>query len=633
MLAFDKTNGMGLSNVHRRTIAGLVVFVFFVMLLRTAWISDDAAITLRTVLNFVGGFGPTFNIEERVQGYTHPLWFLLLSAVAWVVSDPYVSTYSLSIGFSLSVVLLVLFRAGGEFWLALIAACALVFSKAFLDYSTSGLENPLSNFLVAVVALLFVRAERESDFGSSFAFFLFCSLIYLSRPDLLLLVAPFAIFLLWRFRRQPGAAAKAMMLGAFPALAWTAFSLCYYGFPFPNTAYAKLGAGIALDERVIQGFRYLGESILSDPLTLCFISLVVLLAIKGGGLLKATALGIVLYIGYVVTVGGDFMSGRFFTAPLSLAAIAFVRSGINLRWRQVFGFLVLALALLNVNSTLRSGSDYDRRVVSANGIADERGYYFQRTGLLKSSADALPLPEWIAADRKIIVQCGEMGFESIRNGPGAYIIDACALVDPLLARLPAQYDSSWRIGHFYRQLPTNYQRSIASGVNQLSDPELMAYYDAIRLVTRGPLFGGERWRAILQLNFGLLGYSRADDFRYMNIPRDSDTPLVDVKGLLFGGSGVVFDKGIEIALDSGGIVSSIDIDVDYHAYDLYMLFNGDYLEVVSIPAVSKSVSGRKFRVNMERPLKTNRLMLVGGDVPGEYRLNSLMLNLPESSGL
>jgi hypothetical protein len=47
--------------------------MFAVILFRTAWISDDAAITLRTVLNVTHGFGLTFNIAERVQTYTHPL--------------------------------------------------------------------------------------------------------------------------------------------------------------------------------------------------------------------------------------------------------------------------------------------------------------------------------------------------------------------------------------------------------------------------------------------------------------------------------------------------------------------------------------------------------------------------------
>lgn len=51
------------------------------MFVRTAWLCDDAYITLRTVSNFVAGFGPRFNVAERVQAFTHPLWFLLETPV------------------------------------------------------------------------------------------------------------------------------------------------------------------------------------------------------------------------------------------------------------------------------------------------------------------------------------------------------------------------------------------------------------------------------------------------------------------------------------------------------------------------------------------------------------------------
>src|SRR5262245_21524173 len=43
-----------------------------------AWVSEDAFITFRYVANVLAGHGPVFNVGERVQGYTHPLWFILL---------------------------------------------------------------------------------------------------------------------------------------------------------------------------------------------------------------------------------------------------------------------------------------------------------------------------------------------------------------------------------------------------------------------------------------------------------------------------------------------------------------------------------------------------------------------------
>src|SRR5262245_39692929 len=35
----------------------------------SAWVSDDAFLTLRYVWNTVNGYGPVFNVGEHVQGY------------------------------------------------------------------------------------------------------------------------------------------------------------------------------------------------------------------------------------------------------------------------------------------------------------------------------------------------------------------------------------------------------------------------------------------------------------------------------------------------------------------------------------------------------------------------------------
>ena len=61
-------------------VAGASLLVFTYVFLANSWIGDDAFITFRVVDNFVHGYGLTFNPDERVQAYTHPLWMLLLSA-------------------------------------------------------------------------------------------------------------------------------------------------------------------------------------------------------------------------------------------------------------------------------------------------------------------------------------------------------------------------------------------------------------------------------------------------------------------------------------------------------------------------------------------------------------------------
>ena len=40
---------------------------------------DDAHMTFRSVWNFVHGYGLTYNPDERVQAYTHPLWMFAIS--------------------------------------------------------------------------------------------------------------------------------------------------------------------------------------------------------------------------------------------------------------------------------------------------------------------------------------------------------------------------------------------------------------------------------------------------------------------------------------------------------------------------------------------------------------------------
>jgi arabinofuranosyltransferase len=57
-------------------------------------------------------------------------------------------------------------------------------------------------------------------------------------------VAPALLLATWRAPTW-SARARAAALGLVPAAAWTLFALAYFGFPFPNTAYAKLATGIS----------------------------------------------------------------------------------------------------------------------------------------------------------------------------------------------------------------------------------------------------------------------------------------------------------------------------------------------------------------------------------------------------
>jgi arabinofuranosyltransferase len=88
------------------TISAIILALGVV--LRRAWVSDDAFITLRTVENFVDGLGLVYNIGERVQTYTHPLWLFLLSAIYPLKLEPLYIPILLSFIFTLGAFLILL---------------------------------------------------------------------------------------------------------------------------------------------------------------------------------------------------------------------------------------------------------------------------------------------------------------------------------------------------------------------------------------------------------------------------------------------------------------------------------------------------------------------------------------------
>ena len=529
------TNGDG-----RGHVALLLCLIFLAILLRTAWLSDDALITLRTVLNFTHGYGLTFNVAERVQTYTHPLWMLMLTGTYLVAGNVYYAAIGLSVGISLVVFwsTLRLAATSAQVW---IVAAVLLFSRAFVDYSTSGLENPLSNLLlVAFVALLFRSSEaRVTSPPRLTGLWMVASLLYLARPDNVLLVAPALVWL----TAQAGSwklAARPTFTGLLPAAVWTAFSVIYYGFPFPNTAYAKLGHGIDRGELVHQGWIYLLDSIDRDPVTLVAILFAVTMGLAYRGPARWVAAGVLIDLAYVVSVGGDFMSGRFLTLPLFAAVLILSRAVPFERARALTAASLLAVVgltsaqipLLSDRRVEFTDATLDPRVSNGYGIVDERAFFFQKQSLLLANRQSFPPPEWPTGaiqpvPTSVDIICGRLGATGLQ-GPLTHILDECALADPLLARLPAAYNSEWRIGHFIRMIPEGYRESLQQDVNLLLDISIRPIYDDLRLITRAPrLLSRARLAAIWRVNTG--ADQRQIDHRFYRFADSGGGPVVHVR--------------------------------------------------------------------------------------------------------
>ena len=501
---------------ERRIVSVVTLTVLSALVIRTAWVSDDAYITFRTIDNFFHGYGLRWNVAERVQAYTHPLWMLVVAAGYSITNEPYYTSIAISLLLTLATMYLLINKIATGIPAALAATLALLLSRAFIDYSTSGLENALTHCLLVLFFLVYFATSTGPR--RLFVLTLLTSLLATNHADTVLLVLPALAVAAWRARGK--AALGALTAGVVPIVVWEVFSLLYYGFLLPNTAYAKLlRTGVPASALAAQGLLYLLDSIKSDPITLTTIAGASALAIANRmSRTVPIVLGFALYLIWVIRIGGDFMSGRLLSAPLICAAVILCRvSTLRLdRWVGAFVYAtIVVIGITSLRSTLFGSGISPNGAVPASligpsGIADERLVYFQEAGLVNVTRAMRPVggrvknpavPDLLSSGTQLRVeQLAQVGYHGYYAGPAVHVIDQLGLGDPLLARLPSI--GSWRIGHFYRGLPDGYRETVETGVNHLQDPGLIAYYNRLSAITRGPVFSRARLQTILRMNLG-----------------------------------------------------------------------------------------------------------------------------------
>ena len=141
----------------------------------------------------------------------------------------------------------------------------------------------------------------ENRKGGLFWLTIISSLLALNRLDTLLFVIPALGLSFFRelkdWRRNTGL----LLLGLLPFFMWELFSMIYYGFPFPNTAYAKLNTGIGERLLLFQGLDYFVNSMGLDPLTLFVVALAgVSVVMERDQNIVVVYSGVLLYLLYTV---------------------------------------------------------------------------------------------------------------------------------------------------------------------------------------------------------------------------------------------------------------------------------------------------------------------------------------------
>lgn len=502
-----------LSLLDKPSLRLVVVLIWgALMAYRYAWVAEDAFITFRTVENFVHGYGLRWNIYERVQAYTNPLWMMLHIPFYWLWENIDFIDVALSLVCTIAAAFLTL--CSFSFGIAESIAFVLIpifCSKTLGEYAFSGLENPLSTLLFAAFGFVLWRRETPNWFWLSFII----SLSMVNRLDTVIAYVPVFLLLLWRHNRQCNW--KAILKGILPIVAWLGFSLFYYGFVFPNTMYAKLYTQAPFHKYWSFGIKYLLNYVVTDPVMagvtvasfLLGLSVALLKPSYRGQVLGGVAMGMALYCLYITRVGGSFVSCRFMSLPAFMALwIMLAYFQLEARGRY-YKLALLTLPILSITFFAITGYAKPEKLaekltpaVRFRGKGDFFGDAYRKESSTyydwKSLWDNTPIKNnQPSYSRHLIVQCsvGHVGFYAARR---AYLIDTCGLADALLARLPAPNFSM--IGHAERKVPQGYLRAALTGDTSSMKISLAVYYAILSEITKGDLLSLHRLHTILLFN-------------------------------------------------------------------------------------------------------------------------------------
>lgn len=423
------------------------------------WACEDAYISFRYVENLLDGHGLVYNIGERVEGFTHPLWLLLITLPTALGLPVRLSALSISLLFTLATFYLVLFedrKPDGNPVLLPLAPVLFITHTGFRDFSASGLEFPLTALLLTMFLLSYKKSgllAKPRYHGALLAF------LYLTHPEMILLAVVLYARLAaqWVGYSRQGKSSEARLLVkdaldlSLPIIllagGYHLFRSLYYAELFPNTYFAKAGLGAYWS----QGWAYFLHFWRYSPVLLAsLLSAIALYALQGRfrsefrqqqERMTMLVLAAVLSL-YVVRLGGDFMAYRFLLPVLVILGILWndlldhlLTTSRSVAIGSVAMVALSSLLLLDpINAPQREGH-----------ISDERQYYdlyhppllalFEEPEQHRWYKAGLALKEWQKETQyPVVYATTNIGYLGYAAGSAVRVVDAYGLTDREVAR-------------------------------------------------------------------------------------------------------------------------------------------------------------------------------------------------------
>jgi hypothetical protein len=332
----------------------IVTAIVFFYLEKPANGIDDGNIFLKYAQNIAHGNGFVFNPGgEKVEGFTSLLWVLICSAFYAVTSTPELLLMlflllltTLTVTFVYDEVIKDVFLLNSfyvkKYFFWLFSAFIICIAPSFLSWSVLSLmENGLWNFLFVSMVILMLQFDHE-EFSSNRKLLLLANgiLLILTRPESFAWILFFSFMLVViqkKHNRRLGFPALFFITMILTSAGLTYFRLRYFGYPFPNTYYAKVSDNLFYN--FIEGLKYAIQFFTTyNPLVTLMFILLVAVSFNQRNLSRAFRVSIinespVLYRIFIITViivfniflpvttGGDHFAGfRFYQSILPLLA-------------------------------------------------------------------------------------------------------------------------------------------------------------------------------------------------------------------------------------------------------------------------------------------------------------------------
>ncbi len=397
-------------------VPALVVYAFLCHQLD--FTQDDAYISYRYVANFLNGDGLVYNVGERIEGYTNFGWVIYL--IMWgALGASYIAASKIT-GFILGAGIIVLtylmarliFTKGNKL-LLLLPVYLVSINQSLAYWSSAGLETAAFAFLVMLSLYLYLKR--------SWGLIAALVLAVWVRPEGALLTGLLIITEAVVERRSPLFSLRCAVAAFLLSLPFAVFKLAYYGSIFPNPFYAKTGwnvgqlaSGLEYAGRFFSHYGFYGAGLI---LPLIFIK-------RLSPAAKAVWWFAVLYVAYIVLIGGDVLKVHRFFMPIfgmmaittSLGLWLLVRK-LSQKTRQMVLFLT-AISLLSLTYLLPGAFVKQYHVLER---ALTRRMSFLATEMKKADASnfSVALPT-----------IGIFGYELL----GHEVIDMLGLTDSTIAR-------------------------------------------------------------------------------------------------------------------------------------------------------------------------------------------------------